>query len=59
MELKPNTESGIKAGTRQLRRYMNEMGVDYGELWTYRDTPDGMVFDLVRVPNGPRRWTKW
>ncbi|HEY8374685.1 MAG TPA: polymorphic toxin-type HINT domain-containing protein [Pseudonocardiaceae bacterium] len=59
VELKPNTKSGIKAGTRQLRRYMNEMGVDYGELWTYRDTPDGIVFDLVRVPNGARRWTKW
>ncbi|MYU04264.1 type IV secretion protein Rhs [Streptomyces sp. SID8366] len=59
VELKPNTKSGIKAGTRQLRRYMNEMGVDYGELWTYRDTQDGIVFDLVRAPNGSRRWTKW
>ncbi|CAM5388687.1 polymorphic toxin-type HINT domain-containing protein [Streptomyces griseorubiginosus] len=59
VELKPNTASGIKAGTRQLRRYMNQMGVDYGELWTYRDTSDGIVFDLIRVPNGSRRWTKW
>ncbi|MFE4175360.1 RHS repeat-associated core domain-containing protein [Streptomyces sp. NPDC056909] len=59
VELKPNTKSGIKRGTRQLRRYMNEMGVEYGELWTYRDTQDGIVFELVRVPNGPRRWMKW
>lgn len=59
VELKPNTKSGIKAGTRQLRRYMKEMRVNYGELWTYRDTQDGVVFDLTAVPNGPRRWTRW
>ena len=60
VELKPNTASGIKAGTRQLRRYMNEMGVDYGELWTYTFGPDGVVFDLIAVPKtGSSRLWSW
>ncbi|WP_285632502.1 hypothetical protein [Actinoallomurus iriomotensis] len=59
VELKPDTRSGIKAGTRQLRRYMNEMGVDYGELWTYTQTPDGVSFRLAAMPKSPYRWFKW
>ncbi|GAA4490658.1 hypothetical protein GCM10023191_023150 [Actinoallomurus oryzae] len=59
MELKPDTGSGIKAGTRRLRRYMNEMGVDYGELWTYTQAPDGVAFRLAATPKSPYRWFKW
>jgi RHS repeat-associated protein len=60
VELKPDTRSGIRAGTRQLRRYMNQMGVDYGELWTYKVDPHGDVtFRLTAVPKSPFRWLKW
>jgi hypothetical protein len=60
VELKPDSRSGITAGTRQLRRYMNEMGVDYGELWTYRVAGNGDVtFRLTGVPRSPFRWLKW
>ena len=60
VELKPDTKSGIKAGTRQLRRYMKDMDVKYGELWTYCETPDGGVeFHLRAIPDGPRRWKRF
>jgi len=60
VELKPDTRSGIRAGTRQLRRYMNQMGVDYGELWTYKVGSSGDVtFRLTAVPKSPFRWLKW
>ncbi|WP_460708005.1 polymorphic toxin-type HINT domain-containing protein [Myceligenerans halotolerans] len=59
VELKPQTKSGIKAGTRQLRRYMREMGVDYGELWTYKQGKDGVAFSLTAIPKSPYRWWKW
>ncbi|MBL0887597.1 hypothetical protein HGK34_15130 [Myceligenerans sp. I2] len=59
VELKPQTKSGIKAGTRQLRRYMREMGVDYGELWTYKQSQDGVVFSLTAIPKSRYRWWKW
>jgi RHS repeat-associated protein len=60
VELKPDTRSGIRAGTRQLRRYMNQMGVDYGELWTYRVSDSGDVtFRLTAVPRSPFRWLRW
>ena len=61
IELKPDTASGIKAGTRQLRRYMRAMGVDEGQLWTYRSTPDGIAFHLKAVPESgsSRRWFWW
>ncbi|MGW0631039.1 golvesin C-terminal-like domain-containing protein [Streptomyces sp. NPDC002758] len=59
VELKPATKSGIRAGTRQLRRYMKAMGVDYGELWTYQFTQDGVAFSLTAIPKSPFRWLKW
>ncbi|MET8088465.1 RHS repeat-associated core domain-containing protein [Micromonospora sp. NPDC005237] len=60
VELKPDSKSGIRAGTRQLRRYMNQMGVDYGELWTYQVGNGGAVtFRLTAVPKSPFRWLKW
>jgi hypothetical protein len=60
VELKPATRSGIRAGTRQLRKYMREMDTDYGELWTYSDGPDGVAFSLSAVPRaGTRFWQRW
>jgi hypothetical protein len=59
VELKPATSSGIRAGTRQLRGYMGEMGVDYGELWTYSHGVDGVTFSLAAIPKSPFRWLKW
>ncbi len=60
VELKPDTASGIKAGTRQLRRYMNQMGVDYGELWTYTvDASGDVTFRLARTPKSSTRWLRW
>ncbi|TQJ23705.1 RHS repeat-associated protein [Micromonospora sp. A202] len=60
VELKPDTGSGMRKGTRQLRRYMNQMGVDYGELWTYKVGSNGDVtFRLAAVPKSPHRWLKW
>ncbi|WP_423791115.1 hypothetical protein [Micromonospora cathayae] len=60
VELKPDSRSGIRAGTRQLRRYMNQMGVGYGELWTYKIGSGGNVaFRLTAVPKSPFRWMKW
>jgi RHS repeat-associated protein len=63
VELKPDTPSGIKAGTRRLRRYMSAMppGMDdYSELWVYSFGANGEVnFRLAAVPNEqrPGRWT--
>lgn len=60
IELKPNTRSGIRAGTRQLRRYMREMGVDGGQLWTYHDTPDVVAFEFKAAPKQTSRfWTRF
>lgn len=57
VELKPATKSGIRAGTRQLRRYMNEMRTDHAELWTYNVGPTGGVeFKVTAIPAGGRRW---
>jgi hypothetical protein len=59
VELKPATRSGIRADTRQLRHYMNQMGVDYGELWMYQNTPDGIAFSLTAILKSAFRWLKW
>jgi RHS repeat-associated protein len=59
VEVKPYTKSGVKRGTRQLRKYMRSMGVNYGELWVYVEGPGGMIsLQKYAIPNGPRRWTK-
>jgi RHS repeat-associated protein len=60
VELKPDTRSGIRRGTRQLRRYMEVGGYADGELWVYSFGPDGVTFRLAAVPtpNSPR-WQKW
>ncbi len=55
VELKPDTPSGVKAGTRRLRRYMKAGRHEYGELWVWRETPNGIEFRLAAVPNGSRR----
>jgi hypothetical protein len=57
VELKPATQSGIRRGTRELRKYMNEMDVDYGEVWVYKDGLNGSLeFAIARVPKSPHRW---
>jgi restriction endonuclease fold toxin 9 of polymorphic toxin system len=59
IELKPNTRSGIKAGTRQLRRYQRAMGRTDGQLWVYDVGPDGPAFSLKAVPRSMSRWFRW
>jgi RHS repeat-associated protein len=60
VELKPDTKSGIKAGTRQLRRYLGDMKTQYGELWVYNVDGSGEVtFRLAAVPKSAYRWMKW
>ncbi|MFI2652417.1 RHS repeat-associated core domain-containing protein [Micromonospora fulviviridis] len=60
VELKRDGQSGIRKGTRQLRRYMNQMGVDYGEVWVWKVEVGGSVtFRLAAVPKSPFRWFKW
>lgn len=60
VELKPATRSGIKAGTRQLKKYMRQMNVDYGELWVYADGPGGVEFSLAAIAHsrGRRKWLR-
>nr|BFE56435.1 hypothetical protein GCM10020063_009610 [Dactylosporangium thailandense] len=57
IELKPNTKTGIRAGTRALRRYMKATGSQQGELWVWDLTEDGFQFTLKAVPRTARFWT--
>ncbi|MFG2056117.1 hypothetical protein ACGFI9_19025 [Micromonospora sp. NPDC048930] len=60
--MKPDTPSGVKTGTRRLRRYMNAMGKDYGELWLWsQDAAGNYSFRLGAVPKpgAVRRWLKF
>ena len=60
VELKPDTRSGIRRGQRDLRRQMNGMGVQYGELWVYKIAANGdITFRLAAIPKSPFRWLKW
>jgi RHS repeat-associated protein len=61
VELKHDTPTGMRAGTRQLRRYITAMGTDHGELWLWSDTPNGIEFRLGAVPKpgSSRRWYKF
>ncbi|NUT32694.1 MAG: DNRLRE domain-containing protein [Hamadaea sp.] len=58
VELKPFTPRGAREGTRQLRRYLNNSGSAYGELWGY-SVENGLVVlrkMAVPKPGSSRRW---
>ncbi|MBC9731564.1 polymorphic toxin-type HINT domain-containing protein, partial [Streptomyces sp. TRM68367] len=59
VELKPFTKRGAREGTRQLRRYLNNSGSTYGELWGYSFEDDLLVLRKMAVPRvgSLRRWT--
>ncbi len=56
VELKPHTRSGVRKGTRQLRRYLRSSGSSYGELWTYAYQGNLLILRKVAVPSAGRRW---
>jgi hypothetical protein len=33
--------------------------VDYGELWSDSQGPNGISFTLRAIPKSPFRWQKW
>lgn len=52
----------MKAGTRRLRRYMNVMGRDYGELWLWSQNAAGNYsfrLGAVPKPGAKRKWLKF
>ncbi|GAA3448438.1 hypothetical protein GCM10018962_02710 [Dactylosporangium matsuzakiense] len=56
--MKPNTKSGVRAGTRALRRYMKAANSPTeGELWVWDLTENGYEFTLKAVPRTARFWT--
>ncbi|MFL6057142.1 MAG: polymorphic toxin-type HINT domain-containing protein, partial [Actinoallomurus sp.] len=59
VELKPHTRSGMRKGTRQLRRYIdNNPNSNYGELWTYAYENGLLILRRVAIPKpgSARRW---
>nr|WP_157434974.1 hypothetical protein [Actinoplanes missouriensis] len=62
VELKPDTGSGLKAGTRQLRRYLKTMNKDYGGVCLWKmDAAGNYSFRLgvVPKPGTKRQWLKF